>query len=534
MLNSFTVLKRYYKLSGINLKLILLEFIILIIPSLLSIWSTILTASIISSITIFDFDGALFKLCLDFAIIVISAILYFCYFLLENKINKIITINFHNYLYNNVKINENITKINISNINNITTCVNFNKDFLYKICFFIKAIILICVISYYSLAIGLSLVAVSIISYILLNISDKKIQKNTKLISKYELESVELFNSIKKGVTIEQDYNLNTPLKDKYFYYVDNNIDINKKIRLSYNINNNFISLILKISVFICTIILINQVKSTTLTLASFLFLTPYLTSSTTNLISFFDIFSKFGIIENILNELETLKFSKQNNLQQPNISLSSYNIYCYNTSINYKDLLFNNLNLQIKFGSIINFVGPSKEIKPLFYLLTKKQMPSGGVILLGDKNISDIPIEYFNKIVSTSNNNPHFFNISVMENLLLVNNNKQKILSAIKSFGLQHTINSLQKKYNTIINEDFSTDILYFLGILRCYLADTKIINIYEIPHTFELKNITILKNILKFLKNKCTIIIYSNNDILNDICTKTYYVENRLIKNI
>ena len=534
MFKGFKILKSYYKLARINPYLLVLEFLTLLIPSIFSIISTVLAANLITAITVYDFSHAVYLLSVDFALIVVSAISYFCYYLLSNKINKTIVFNFQNYLYGNVKANKNINSINMSTLNNISICVDFNKDLLYKICFFIKSVILLVIIIHFNLLIGFALIFVSFVSYFLLRITDSKIQKNNLALSKYQLESLELFNSIQQGLSVEQNYNLEESLKDKYFKYVETGVKTTNKISLFYNINNNFISLILKGSVFVATLYLIGLVKSTTLTLSLYLILTPYLSSSAQNLISFFDIFSKFGIIENILDEYEALKFSEKPPKQKA-VELSTYNIYFYHVYLNEPALpKINDLNLTIKFGELINFVGEADCGKrAVFYLLQKTNPPSSGTIFIDNKNISDISHDSYKKLVSSTTKKPYFFNISIHENLMLVCGHKTKISNAVKSFGLKPMIDKQPDGINTIITENTSSDLLFFLGILRCFLSDAKIINIYETPEPLKSDEREIFKKILHFLKNKRTVILYTHTDDYSPLCNQTYYMENNLIKN-
>ncbi len=534
MFKGFKVLKTYYGLAKINPYLLLGEFLTLLLPSILSIISTVLTANLITAITVYDFNKAIFLLSLDFGFILISAISYLIYHFLSAKINKTIVINYQNYLYLNVKQNPNIKSISLSVFNNISSLVSFNKNLLYKICFFIKSIVLLGIIVYYNLIIGLALVGVSFLSYFLLKITDKKIQQNTKSLSDNQLQSLELFNSIRQGTSVEQNYNLETSLKDKYFGYVDDGIKTDNRISLFYNINNNFITLILKTTVFVTTLFLITQIKSTTLTLSLYLILTPYLSSSAQNLISFFDIFSEMGIIENILNEFESYKFQGEKINEKP-IELSTYNTYFFQTTLNEKNKpKLSKLNLKIEFGKLVNFVGEAGCGKrAVFYLLNKTCNPTSGSVFIDNKNISDIPPERFNKIVSCTTKEPFFYGVSIFENLMLVCPNKTKIQTVLKSFGLTEQINKLPNKLNSLVSESNSSALKFFLGLARCYLSDAKILCIYELPNFTNKHDLFVFKKILSFLKKKCTVLLFSHSDEFSMLADNTYYFENGNIKN-
>ena len=502
-------------------------FLTLIIPAILSVLSPILIANTITAITVYDFNRAINQTILEFAIIAISSLSYFVYHLISRKVNRIIITNFQTYIYHNVKNNKDLDGINISVLKDISTCVLFNKNIIYKFCFFIKSIIILVIIFTYSYILSLIIIAVSIISFFLLKITDKQIQFKTKELNTYEAASVDLFNSICNGDNAEQNYNLEQALKDKYFKYVDSNIKTTNSISLFYSINNNFISLILKTAVFASTIFLINSVKSTELTLSVYLILTPYLTSSAENLISFFDIFSEIALMNNILSHFNSLKYTSSPKEEQP-ISLNSYNLYIYNVSTDSK-FKFNNLNLKVNHKQCICFACDDDEkLKTIFNILTRKSKVSSGCVFLGDKNISDFSAPDFNKYVISVTLNEQFFNISVFENFYMVCPSRMKIFKEIKSMGLQEMINSFEDKYNTVIRDSISQKSKFFLGLARAYLAGAKIINIYNLPENLTKSDNELFVKMIKHLKKHCTIICFLYSLKFRDVFDSIYDLDN------
>ena len=533
MFKSFKILKKYYSQIKVKPALIVFEFVFLLIPSCLSILMPVVSANLITSLTVYDFDKAIYYLTVNFVFILISAASYFSYYLFSKKINKTISYNIHSYVYDNIKSNKSITKIPSSVLTNISSYINFNKDFLYKLCFFIKSVVLLCIIIYFNFFIGITLIFVSFVSYMILRLTDSKIQKNSLALSKCEAESLELFNNIHQGEKVETNYNLEQIFKDKYFKYVDTEIKTSNKISLYYNINNNFITLILKATVFVFTIYLINLVKATTLTLSLYLILTPYLTSSAQNLISFFELFSEFGLLDNTLLELEALKFSE--NKTEQKLNLSTFNLYFYEVGASQKEHKLENFTLKINFGSSINFVGEKGSGKRLIFLLLSKDVkPNTGVVLLDNKNIYDIDSSQYSKSISFTTKNSFFYNVSIIENLLLVCPSRAKIISYIKLFGLKNDIDKLPEKLNTILSPEKNNNLLFFLSILRSFVSGAKIINIYEYPSSFTKVDFDKLTKIINFLKGKVTLIFYTHTDILSKHVLETYYIENGEIKNI
>lgn len=526
MFRNFKTIRSFYKLSKVKPTLIFLMFLTLIIPVMLSVWTPILVSNTITAITVYDFKKAMSQTIIEFIIVLLSAFLYFLYHLISNKVNRIIVINYQNYIYYNVKNNQEIKSVNISLLKDISTCVEFNKNIIHKFCFFLKALAILGIILYYSYILALSIVIVSIITFLLLKITDKKIQFKTKTLSQDENISLNLFNSICSGDSVEQSYNLELALKDKYFQYVHKNIKTSNSISLYYNINNNFISLILKSAVFLSTIFLIGAVRSTELTLSVYLILTPYLTSSAENLISFFDVFSEIALMDNILNHFESLKYIQTPPEEKP-IQIDTFNLYFYNLTTSNK-LKLKESNLKINYKDAVCFVGDEDyKIRGIFDIISKKEKPANGCVLLGDKNISDLSEQNYNKFVASVSPDDKFFSISIYENFYLVCESRTKIFKEIKTLGLSEFIDSFEEKHNTILH-DLSSKQRFLLGLARAYLSGAKIINIYKIPDNLPVSDKILIKQTIKNINKKCTVICYFNDAQFKELFDYIYVIEN------
>lgn len=506
----------------------------LLIPSLLSIVSPILLANVISSLTVYNFSRAIVELSLDFGIIVLTAFLYFFYHLISKKTTKIIVNNLQEYVYLNIKQNKNIIKIDSSTLSNIWLCADFNKTLLYKICFFIKSIILLGIIIYYEFFIGLILILISMITFLFLKQTNSKIQRDTLELSKQKQNTLELFSNIQQGIKLEDNKSLEKSMKGKYFDNINNSVNLSNKISFFYNLNNNFISLILKTAIFAFTIYLITLVKTTTLTLSLYLILTPYLTSSAENLIAFFELFPEIGNVSNYLKEFDALKFQSALDNKKA-VPLETYNICFSNVSFNEtENNTIKDVDIYIPYKSsaiVIGEAGCGK--RAIFLMLSRKLKPSSGSILIDNKNIFDMSEEQFSSILYTATRKSFFYKLSIFENLHLVCQNKSKITLTLKTLGLKPLIDRLPFKVNSIIDEAIDEKLKYFLAIARAYLSGAKIICIYEVPSNFLNSDYKLLSSILKHIEHRCTIIMFSHKSVLGFKFKNEFYVENSKIKN-
>lgn len=528
-MKSVSILKRYYKLVDVKPLLLILELLALFVPSAISIILPVFSAKLITSLTVYDYSKAMFYVILDFALLVVSTISYFLYHIISTRVNRTILTNLNHYVYGNLRANENIKSVNGNIFEWINTCSKFNTDLLYKTCFFIKSIILLGIIMFYNFLIALVLVAVSLVSFMLKKISDRKIQKVSKQHSANQAMSLALLSSIQQGKDADKNYTFEQPLKDKYFGLVENDMTQENKISLLYCINNNLITLILKTAVFLSTLYLIGLIKSTSLTLSVYLVLTPYLTSSAQNLISFFELFTEFGIIENTLSELDSLEFTAEKPTTNSVLNLTAFNIYFYNVTAIFENQRIKNLNCRLTHGKIVAFVGKKNSGKRVvFKLLNKEAKPELGAVLIDNKNIFDLELYDHKKIVASTSAEPFFYNISVAENLYLACPNKTKIKSTIRLFGLKPQIDQLPEKENSLPCNIGNKNLLFFLGLARCFLQNTKIICIYELPPTFTSKDFLLLKKICGLIKKQCTIIFFVHSDEISEVCDSVFYIEN------
>ena len=181
----------------------------------------------------------------------------------------------------------------------------------------------------------------------------------------------------------------------------------------------------------------------------------------------------------------------------------------------------------------MVCFVGDEDyKIDEIFSILSKKSMVSSGCVFLDGKNISDFDNLSYNKFVAFVTENEQFFNISIYENLYLVCPSRTKIFQAIKTLKLTEFINSFDNKINTIVDSNISQKQRFFLGLVRAYLSDAKIINIFKLPENLTKTDRKIFKQMLMIFKKHCTIICYFNEEQFEDIFDQIYLLENNKIK--
>ena len=193
--------------------------------------------------------------------------------------------------------------------------------------------------------------------------------------------------------------------------------------------------------------------------------------------------------------------------------------------SINLKDVSFGydsnlvlkKINLNIKENTLVSIVGESGTGKTtLFSLITKIINPQNGSIYIDDMDISNLSESSIRENITLVTQQPFIFNLSIKENLSIIDDNFAHIKDACKKVGLSEKIEKLKKGYDTIIAEDaadLSGGEKQRLAIARALLSQSKIILLDEITNNLDNKSIKEIIKLLHEIKKEYTIIIITHD---------------------
>lgn len=186
------------------------------------------------------------------------------------------------------------------------------------------------------------------------------------------------------------------------------------------------------------------------------------------------------------------------------------------NFSYNPNEPVLHNINLTINKGEKVGFVGESGSGKStIFNLLSRLYLVDSGKILIDGININDINISFLRDNLTLIPQTPYIFNFSVLDNLLLANNNatKEEIEQVVKKSLIYDKIMELDNTYDTLLGESgviLSGGEKQRLSIARALLKNSNIILFDE--STSALDNITqekVQNQIYKLDKTKTVLII-------------------------
>ena len=197
------------------------------------------------------------------------------------------------------------------------------------------------------------------------------------------------------------------------------------------------------------------------------------------------------------------------------------------------KNKVLNRFNLNIKPKTTVALVGPSGSGKStILNLITKSYLPENGIITIDDVDIRDLDEATFKDAISIVSQSPYIFNMSIKDNLLLVNPdaNSDEIDRVCKQACLYDYINSLPDKYDTVIGEggvNLSGGQKQRLAIARALLKDSPILLFDEATSALDNQTQSEIKATLDNLKNEYTIIIVAHRLSTIQNCDEIHLIE-------
>lgn len=203
------------------------------------------------------------------------------------------------------------------------------------------------------------------------------------------------------------------------------------------------------------------------------------------------------------------------------------------NVSFKYGQLpLLKNISFIAEPNKLTTIVGKTGSGKTtLFNLLLKLYKIDKGKILIDDLNIYEYSKDVYNTNISIVNQKTFIFNMSIRENLSLIDSNRNRQIDACKRVGIHDFIMSLPNGYNTILKED-ATNISggqkQLLSLARALLTTSEIILLDEVTSSLDPNTANYIMKLLDDLKTDHTIIAITHNRELMKISDRLVVLNN------
>lgn len=187
------------------------------------------------------------------------------------------------------------------------------------------------------------------------------------------------------------------------------------------------------------------------------------------------------------------------------------------NVSFTYeKQEAMKDVSFKILPKSFVAIVGKSGSGKStIFRLLLRLYKANKGEIFLDNENIYKYSKDVYSSNVAIVTQKPFIFDMSIRENLNLVDSNRENQVNACKRAGVHDFIMSLPDGYNTklISNaENISTGQKQLIALARTLLSKSEVLLFDEVTSSLDLNTSKKIVNILKDLKKDHTIIMITH----------------------
>ena len=148
--------------------------------------------------------------------------------------------------------------------------------------------------------------------------------------------------------------------------------------------------------------------------------------------------------------------------------------------------------------------------------LLTRLFKPSSGKILLDDVEIDEYTTEVFSSNVATVSQSPFVFNMTIRENLALVNPNHKEQIEACKKVGVHDFIMNLRNGYDTQLNGDskiIPESKKQLITLARALLSRAEVILLDEVTANTDIKTSEKIIKVMHELKEDHTVILATHD---------------------
>lgn len=203
------------------------------------------------------------------------------------------------------------------------------------------------------------------------------------------------------------------------------------------------------------------------------------------------------------------------------------------------RSALLKGINFDLKQGELVTLTGESGCGKSTIAQIIEKFYPieSGRILVNGDIPLQDININCWRSMVGYVPQNPHVFNGTILENILINCKDKaQDLYEQIKEFGLIDFFNQFPMGINTLVGEkgiNLSGGQIQVIAILRGLIKQPQLLILDEVTSAMDRKTEKIIIDLLKIIKPKISILLITHKiHSLRVIADRIYILENGKIE--
>ncbi len=536
------IFKNLLKIDNNKLFVIIQMFISSGINNITSLLPPIATSGIIAMITNNNFDGIWY-------FVVLYIIFYLMYF-------GSLYWNYHTYTVLADYYHLNVQKMLFEKVaNNEAIFEKFSKGKIIETCSddirylvdvidcivkatmsIVKLVIIFIIFMYYNIIVATIVLVLDLLYLKLMNDNSKKVSKYYEGTRKYEDKIIDILNqmlsNLKQVKTLNMMPKLNVNLDKTRRKWKEQYKGKRKFMTSRYSI----IPFIVYFGKIVLYIFLASLVINKKMTLDKLVLLISYFEMTVTCTDSMLDNLlnlSNYGV--RVKRVKTILDYTPQKGIDFGDID----NDYI-NGVVEFKNVCFEIKNKKIldkvsfkvypnEINAIVGHSGSGKST--IVNLLYRLRRIKSGEILIDDESIYNYTKDVYASNVSGVYQKPFVFDMSIKENLSLIDSNFQNQIDACKRVGIHDKILSLPKGYNTVIGEEqhlLSDGEKQLLALARALLSKSEILLFDEITSNIDPTTTTLIANLLMDLKTDHTIIMITHKPEMMSIADRIIVMEN------
>ncbi len=527
MIRYFKIYKKYLKLHANDKKLLFALFFSAFLRSTTVLGIPIFASKIVEYATIQDFNNAflnVFYLSINY--LIYNIVYHWNYVSYRNNSNYVYTKLQENVIESVVKYDENFTK-KVSKSYLINTVANdtfevcmFDDRMVDAVTHFISLIISLIILLNYNIYIGIIVLLFNILYLYLLDKGQKKRDYYLNGQRKQQDKIVEMFTQILDGNKEIKSFSMSDKLNDYLNLY-------KKEWRKQYflkrkywDINECILPILIIVAKITSYVIVIFEILKGNMNVGMLILVVGYIDRIETENTEFFKRINKMSASSVRIDRLYNVMYYNNKNMLSfgNNITDDIFgNVSFENVSFTYENkLILNNISFDIHANSLTAIVGKSGSGKStIFRLLLRLYKLDKGNIYIDGINIYEYSNKIYSSNVSITTQKPFIFNMSIKENLSLIDSNHEHQVEACKRVGIHNFIMSLPKGYNTILKED-AVDISggqkQLIALARTLLSKSEILLFDEVTASLDPNTAKYVMNVLKNLKKDHTVIMITH----------------------
>ena len=522
----FDTVKTLMKIANDKFIIVIQMFVSCCLYNLSSLLPPIATSGIIAVITKNNFNGIWYYVLLYIIFYVLYFGMlhwnYYTYTALANYYHLEVQKKLFEHVANNDSIFNKISKGKIvdttsDDVRYLVDVMNAASEALMR---FVELIIIFLIFSSYNIIVALIALAIDLLYLVLMNNNSKKVSKYYEGTRKYEDKVIDTLNqmlvNLKQVKSLNMMPSLNKKLdktrkKWKQEYKGKRSALTSRYCKMPY------IVYIGKILLYILLAYLVCEGKMTIDKLVLLISYFELTITCTDSMLTYLLDLSNYGIRVNRVKNI--LDYTSNGNIDFGDITNDYINGVVVFNKVNYEikdSLILDNVSFKIYPNEITTIVGHSGSGKTtIVNLLYRLDRIKSGSITIDDENIYNYDKKTYASNVSGVFQKPFVFEMSIRDNLSLIDSNHKNQIEACKRVGIHDFIENLPKGYNTIINEDerlLSEGEKQLLVIARAILTKSEILLFDEVTSNIDPISTTKVGEVLQDLKQDHTIIMITH----------------------